>query len=113
MTPLSRNPGALAACLALAIAPATLAQTPAKPAFKADKVMTFLDANCLTDDEPVASKLLNGGIIDGQKGECLKIKVGTKVYYAFKPATEICTKKRAQGPVATYTAGSAGAQDCK
>lgn len=101
---------AAALFLASAAAPALAAEA---PVFPTTPVMKFMDANCMDDDGKVSGKVLNGGQVLSEKKGCLSLKASDgKTYYVMRPAKAGCTKRVAQGPVATVTAGSAGAGEC-
>jgi hypothetical protein len=75
----------------------------------------FSDPGCLFDAGKVKANIVNGQEITADKKGCLAI-TGTdgKTYYVNRAAKKVvCPKRLAQGPVATVTAGSAGANECK
>lgn len=100
---------------ALFLAAAATPVAAAEPVvFPTTPVMKFMDANCMDDDGKVSGKVLNGGEVLSEKKGCLSYKATDgKTYFVMRPAKAGCTKRVAQGPVATVTAGSAGANECK
>ncbi|WGM37773.1 hypothetical protein [Caulobacter sp. NIBR1757] len=107
---MTRTLFAAALFLATAATPALAAEA---PVFPTTPVMKFMDANCMDDDGKVPAKALTGATVVAEKKGCLTLKTTDgKTVYVMRPAKAGCTKRVAQGPVATVTAGSAGANEC-
>ncbi len=78
-------------------------------------VMKFMDAYCMDDDGKVSGKVLNAAQVIAEKKGCLTLRTtDNKIFYVMRPPAKpaTCTKRAGQGPKATVTAGSAGANEC-